>query len=272
MLASDVKNGSGEPIAIYGAGSLGRQVMDICRNGMDYRPVLWLDDDEKYHGRELSNARVLDPKNSATPAILKTHGVETILMAIPSVTGTRMKELLESLRTFNCRVQTLPSIDDIMENRVTTRDARTLPLEELIGRQPVAPDMNLMRKNISGKVVMVTGAGGSVGSELCRQIFQLQPAVLVLFDVSEAAMYQIECDLIALRRECIEGGSEIHCVLGNVVFKEDISHTIRRYSVHTLFHAAAYKHVPMVESNPQPAVRTNIFGSLATLELSLIHI
>ncbi len=265
-VASDATTGAGVPIAIYGAGALGRQVMEICRNGQEYRPILWLDDNEKYHGRELSKARVLDPKDPDTPGVLKAHGVETILMAIPSVSGGRMKELLESLRTFNCRVQTLPSIDDIMANRVTARDAKTLPLEELIGREPVAPDMDLMRKNITGKVVMVTGAGGSVGSELCRQILPLHPTALVLFDVSEAALYRIDSDLGQMDLRDI---APIHCVLGNVTSKSELTHTISSYGVQTLFHAAAYKHVPMVESNPQPAIRTNIFGSLATLEAAI---
>lgn len=265
-LASDAKSGSGEPIAIYGAGALGRQVMQICHNGVDYRPVVWLDDDKKYHGRVLSKARVLDPKDPATPSLLKAQGVETILMAIPSVGSAHMKQLLESLRNFDCRVQTLPSIDDIMANRVTTRDAQTLPLEELIGRQSVAPDTNLMRNNVTGKAVMVTGAGGSVGSELCRQLLPLEPAALILFDVSEAAMYQIDSDL---KEMCQAGAPPVHCVLGNVVFKNEVAHTIRKYAVKTLFHAAAYKHVPMVESNPQPAVRTNVFGSLATLEAAI---
>ena len=110
--------------------------------------------------REIAKVRVVDPKDPDTPALLKAHGVETILMAVPSVSSARMKEVLESLRSFDCRVQTLPSIDDIMSDRVTTRDAQTLPLEELIGREQVAPDMQLMQKNVTGKVVMVTGAGG----------------------------------------------------------------------------------------------------------------
>ncbi len=266
-LASDATSEAGEPIAIYGAGALGRQVMQICRNGIDYRPVLWLDDDAKHHGRMLSNARVLDPKDPATPELLKRHGVETILMAIPYVSGALMKELLESLQTFNCRIQTLPSFEDIMANRVTTQDVKTLPLEELIGRVPVSPDTELMSKNITAKVVMVTGAGGSVGSELCRQILPLQPACLVLFDVSEAALYQIDSDLQKIRQ-----GADlppVHCVLGNVIFKNELTHTIKTYGVQTLFHAAAYKHVPMVENNPQPAIRTNIFGSLAVLEAAI---
>ncbi len=266
-LASDATSVAGEPIAIYGAGALGRQVMQICRNGVEYRPVVWLDDDEKMHGRTLSKALVLDPKDPATPGLLKSRGVETILMAIPSVSAGHMKQLLESLRNFDCRVQTLPSIDEIMANRVTARDARTLPLEELIGRQPVAPEMALMRKNITGKVVMVTGAGGSVGSELCRQILPLEPSSLVLFDVSEAALYLIESDLKQLSADL--KATPIHCVLGNVVFKNELSHTITSYGVQTLFHAAAYKHVPMVESNPQPAIRTNVFGSLATIEAAI---
>ena len=273
-LADGTTSDRGAPIAIYGAGALGRQVMHICRNGVDYRPVVWLDDNTKYHGRELSKLRVLDPKDKSTPALLKAKGIETILMAIPHVDGSRMKELLESLQTFDCRIKTLPSIEDIMENRVTTRDAKTLPLEELIGRQPVVPDADLMRKNITGKVVMVTGAGGSVGSELCRQILPLSPKALVLFDISEAAMYQIESDLKNLSAELkADGDSQqapsVHCVLGNVVFKSELVHTLSTYSVQTLFHAAAYKHVPMVESNPQPAIRTNIFGSLATVEAAI---
>jgi len=233
--------------------------------------VVWLDDNTKYHGRELSKLRVLDPKAQSTPAMLKAKGIETILMAIPYVDGSQMKELLESLQTFECRIQTLPSIEDIMQNRVTTRDAKTLPLEELIGRQPVAPDPDLMRRNITGKVVMVTGAGGSVGGELCRQILPLSPKALVLFDISEAAMYQIDSDLkiFSVELEADQQVPPIHCVLGNVVFKNELIHTLRTYSVQTLFHAAAYKHVPMVESNPQPAIRTNVFGSLATVEAAI---
>ncbi len=273
-LADGATADRGVPIAIYGAGALGRQVMQICRNGVDYLPVVWLDDNAKYHGRELSKLMVLDPKAPSTPAMLKSRGIETILMAIPHLDGSRMKELLESLQTFDCRVQTLPSIEDIMENRVTTRDAKTLPLEELIGRQPVAPDPALMRKNITDKVVMVTGAGGSVGSELCRQILPLAPRALVLFDISEAAMYQIDSDLKALSAELAaddEGRHlpAVHCVLGNVVFKSELLHTLNTYAVQTLFHAAAYKHVPMVESNPQPAIRTNVFGSLAAVEAAI---
>jgi len=267
VLTTEAANSVGEPIAIYGAGALGRQVMQICRNGLEYRPVLWLDDDNKYYGRTLAEARVLDPKDPATPGILKSHGVETILMATPSVTGAKMKALLESLQTFDCRVQTLPSIDDIMANRVTTRDARTLPLEELIGRQPVAPDMELMGKNITDKVVMVTGAGGSVGGELCKQILRLSPASLILFDISEAALFQIESEIKKLNND--DTSVPIHCVLGNVIFQQEVSHVLAVHGVQTLFHAAAYKHVPMVESNPQPAIRTNVFGTLATLNAAL---
>lgn len=266
-IASDAMNISGVPIAIYGAGALGRQVMQICRNGSEYRPVLWLDDDRKIHGRTLAQAKVLDPQDPNTPEKLKKYGVETILMAIPHVKGSRMKELLESLQSFNCVVKSLPSIEDIMANRVTSRDIQTLPLEELIGRKQIAPDATLMSKNITGKVVMVTGAGGSVGSELCRQIIQLKPTAIVLFDVSEAALYLIDSEL----RKMIDSGLgiaalQISSVLGNVVFKDEVAHVIKSHGVKTLFHAAAYKHVPMVEKNPQPAIRTNVFGTLATLE------
>ncbi len=266
-IAADKLNSIGEPIAIYGAGALGRQVVQICNNGSEFRPVLWLDDDAKLHGRTVAGAPVLDPKDPRTPALLKEHHVDTILMAIPSVGGS-MKELLESLRNFDCRVQTLPSIDDIMANRVTSRDAKTLPLEELIGRKQVNPDAALMTKNITDKAVMVTGAGGSVGGELCRQILPLNPSVLILFDVSEAALYTVQSDLNVLQ-ELNGNTTPVVCVLGNVVFKNDVAHVLNTYGIQTLFHAAAYKHVPMVESNPQPAIRTNVFGSLATLEASI---
>jgi FlaA1/EpsC-like NDP-sugar epimerase len=270
-LVGENTNDTGRPIAIYGAGELGRQVMQICRNGTQYRPVLWLDDDKKYHNRYLANARVLDPKHVTTPDLLKAHGVNTILMAIPNIGTGRMKEVLESLQSFNCSVKTLPSISDIMANRVNALDAKTLPLEELIGRQPVAPDMALMRKNITNKVVMVTGAGGSVGSELCRQILPLQPAALVLFDISEPAMYEIDSNLKAMLDEFPPESVHppIISMLGNVCFKEQLEYAIRKYSVQTLFHAAAYKHVPMVEMNPQPAIRTNIFGTRAAVEAAI---
>jgi len=259
----------GVPTAIYGAGVLGRQVMRICRDGSDYRPVVWLDDDEKYHGRSLAQALILDPKADDTPARLQELGVETILMAAPSISSQHMKGVLQSLQRFNCTVRTLPSINDIMANKVTSKDIKQFPFEAMIGRSPVEPDMKLMRKNIDGRVVMVTGAGGSVGSELCRQIFPLRPAALILFDVSEAATYKIKSDLDTLSAESKGEIPRVHCVLGNVVFKGEIAHAIQSYSVQTLFHAAAYKHVPLVESNPQPAVRTNIFGSLATLEAAI---
>ena len=270
-LVGENANETGKPIAIYGAGELGRQVMQICRNGTQYRPVLWLDDDRKYHNRYLANARVLDPKHVTTPDLLKAHGVNTILMAIPNIGTGRMKEVLESLQSFNCSVKTLPSISDIMANRVNALDAKTLPLEELIGRQPVAPDMALMTKNITDKVVMVTGAGGSVGSELCRQILPLQPAALVLFDVSEPAMYEIDSNLKSLLDDFPEDQRHppVVCMLGNVCFKEQLQFAISKHSVQTLFHAAAYKHVPMVEMNPQPAIRTNIFGTLAAVEAAI---
>ncbi len=261
----------GVPTAIYGAGYLGRQVMQICRDGSDYRPVVWLDDDAKYHGRRLARAEILDPQDPATPARLKQLEVQTILMAVPSVSGAEMKGLLESLRRFNCSIRILPSIKDIMANRVTSRDAKRLPLEELIGRQPVAPDMQLMIKNVTGKVVLVTGAGGSVGSELCRQILPLRPTGLVLFDVSEAAMYNIEEALCQLSDSMPDGQNrvDIQCVIGDVTKKQDVENTISRYGVQTLFHAAAYKHVPMVEKNPLPAVRTNIGGTRTTLEAAI---
>ena len=269
--ASGRRSEKGVPAAIYGAGALGRQVMQIFRNGADYRPVVWLDDDAKNHGRRLAQAEILDPKDSATPARLKQMGVETILMAIPSVSGSKMKDLLESLRRFDCRVRTLPSIDDIMANRVTSSDAKKLPLEELIGREQVAPDMTLMIRNITGKVVMVTGAGGSVGSELCRQILPLRPSRLVLLDVSEAAMYQIDQSLKQLGETLPEGQNipDIRCVIGNVARKADVANAIAGFGVQTLFHAAAYKHVPMVEMNPQPAVRTNILGTMNTLDAAI---
>ena len=259
----------GKPAAIYGAGGLGRQVMRICRDGSEYRPVVWLDDDTKYHGRKLAQAEILDPKDPLTPIRLKHLGVETILMAIPSVGAGRMKELLESLRRFDCSIRTLPSIDDIMANRVTSRDAKRLPLEELIGRKPVAPDMTLMIRNVTGKVVLDTGAGGSVGSELCRQILPLRPEKLVLFDVSEAAMYLIEQSLRKVSLPEGQNAPEICCVIGNVTLRDDIHNAIAGFGVQTLFHAAAYKHVPMVEINPKPAVRTNIIGTLTTLEASI---
>jgi len=273
--ATTTRVSAGVPIAIYGAGALGRQVMQICRNGVEYQPVFWLDDNKKLQGRNLAQAKVLDPKDSSTPRILKEHGVETILMAIPSVGVGRMKQLLESLQAFNCSVKTLPSISDIMANRVTSRDAKSLPLEEIIGRQPVEPVPELMCKNITGKVVMVTGAGGSVGSELCRQIIRLKPSALVLLDISEAALYQIEQNLLTLvDSDETEGAAEckhvpMHCVLGNVILKENIAFTIAKHGVQTLFHAAAYKHVPLVESNPQAAIKTNILGTLATVEAAM---
>lgn len=251
------------PVLIYGAGEAGRQLLQALDQSRNYRPALFVDDNAAVHGSEIGGVRVIAP--SRAPDHIARMGVKTALLAISDAYPDGRRRAAKMLTDLGLEVRVIPSVADLVSGRVRISELRRVRVEELLGREPVPPIPELMSKTTSGKSVMVTGAGGSIGSELCRQILEQGPKRLVLLDVSEYALYRIHEDL--LERTAATGSQcEIVPVLGSVVRKDLVSRTIRENGVDTLLHAAAYKHVPLVEANVMEGVRNNVFGTEAVAD------
>ncbi len=250
------------PVIIYGAGSSGRQLKASLDNGADFAPVAFIDDAKQLHGREIGGCRVYPP--SKTAKLVAEFKVRSILLAMPSATRQQRKVILEQIEPLAMHVQTVPGMADIVSGRSRLSEIREVSIEDLLGRDPVAPSQELLDANIRGKTVLVTGAGGSIGSELCRQILKQEPRLLLILEMSEFALYKIEQELIEISRE-----SKIVSVLGSVLDEGRIDDVLKRYEVQTLFHAAAYKHVPLVELNPIEGIRNNVLGTLQLVRSAL---
>jgi FlaA1/EpsC-like NDP-sugar epimerase len=251
------------PVLIYGAGEAGRQLLQALDQSRNYRPAIFVDDNAAVHGSEIGGVRVIAPLHAAEQ--IARLGVKTALLAISDAHPEGRRRAAKMLTDLGLEVRVIPSVADIVSGRVRISELRRVKVEELLGREPVPPIPALMSKTTSGKSVMVTGAGGSIGSELCRQILEQGPKRLVLFDASEYALYRIREDL--LEKTAASGSQcEIVPVLGSVVRKDLISRTIRENGVETLFHAAAYKHVPLVEANVVEGVHNNVFGTEAVAD------
>jgi FlaA1/EpsC-like NDP-sugar epimerase len=254
------------PVLVYGAGSSGQQLVASLLRGNDYLPLAIVDDNPALHGNEVNGLRVIAPQEM--PGIVENFGVELVLLAMPRVPRSRRREIIEQLADFGVRVRTVPNMDDIITGRAGTSDIVDVSEEDLLGRDPVAPDPALMAANIRGKGVMVTGAGGSIGSELCRQILREAPRDLVLFEQSEAALYTILMELRALA-ETLAEPPRLHAILGSVQSQGRLHDTLTRHRIDTVFHAAAYKHVPLVEDNVAEGLRNNVFGTKTMLEAAI---
>jgi len=247
-------------VVIYGAGASGRQLLLSLRQGTEYDPVAFLDDSPDLQNRVISGCDVYVP--SALGELIEEDDIAAVLLAIPSATRAQRKAIINRLEPFGVRVQTIPGIADLVSGRATYNEIRDVAVEDLLGRDPIEPDRTLMAANISNKRVLVSGAGGSIGSELCRQIIRQKPKTIVLFEVSEFALYTIEQELLDIRRcEGIE--AEVIPLLGSVQDQRRVEAALRCFHVDTIYHAAAYKHVPMVEHNVVEGVRNNVFGTLA---------
>jgi FlaA1/EpsC-like NDP-sugar epimerase len=255
-------------VVIYGAGSAGVQLASALELGREYRPVAFIDDDRLLHKRKINGLRIY-PLSSLS-YLIERHQVSDVLLAIPSAKRSRISELIRLLEPYAIHVMSMPGLSDIAQGRVTVDALQEVDIADLLGRDPVAPDQALLRATISGKVVMVTGAGGSIGSELCRQIIPLQPLSLILFELSEFALYAIEKELNHLLTKA-KGSRpiEIIAVLGSVTNAKRIEKICKAFNVQTIYHAAAYKHVPMVEKNPGEAVWNNIFGTFRAAQAAI---
>ena len=247
---------------IYGAGSAGRQLASAMANSPEIRVVGFLDDDDRLHGHVLNGLPIHNPADLAD--LLLEARVTDVLLALPSVPRQRRNEILQFLGPHKVAVRTLPSVSDIATGKVGMSDVRELDIDDLLGREPVKPNGLLLNLNTHGKTVLVTGAGGSIGSELCRQIIKTGPRQLLLLETSEFALYQIHQELSGLDAE-----AEIVPLLGSVCDEVRMHEVMDTWKPHTVYHAAAYKHVPLVEHNPAEGVRNNVWGTKVCAEAAV---
>ncbi|MDK9737714.1 polysaccharide biosynthesis protein [Vibrio sp. D404a] len=253
-------------VLIYGAGVAGLQLADLLRQGKDYHPVAFIDDDRKKHKTTMHGITVYRPKY--LDKIIKKHGISTILLAVPSASQLQKKKIIQSLAKLHIEVLTIPNLDDLVNGKLSIGQLKEVSIDDLLGRVAVAPQAEFMEANIKNKVVMVTGAGGSIGSELCRQIVQNKPRTLILFDVSEFNLYQIEHELsqMIMNEQLL---INVVPLLGSVQQPNRSVEVMKAFEVNTVFHAAAYKHVPLVEHNVIEGVRNNIFGTVYTAKAAI---
>ncbi len=246
-------------LLIYGAGESGAQTAAAIANARQFVLVGFVDDDRAKVGRSINGVPVFPP--SRIEEIVKRRNVTEILLALPSASRTRRNRIIEALSAVPVHIRTLPGMSDLASGRVSLRDFKELDVEDLLGRDPVIPDATKLARNIHAQVVLVTGAGGSIGSELCRQIVIQKPRSLILLDHNEFGLYSIHQDLLAL---CAVNHLVVDIVplLGSVASARRLKEVFGIYRPDCVYHAAAYKHVPLVESNPAQGIANNVFGTL----------
>ena len=256
-----------EPVIIYGAGSSGMQLVVALQNGDQYLPVAFVDDSHTMLGSTVHGIRVYSP--NSLYELIESYLVRQILLAIPSATHTERKEILNRLEHLPVHVKTVPDLFDMVSGKVNVDQVRDIDIEDLLGRDIVPPNPELLGACINGQSVMVTGAAGSIGSELCRLIININPRRLILLDSFEYGLYEIENELREELKD-IENGEKIEIValLGSVCNRVQMESVIQSFSVDTVYHVAAYKQVPMVEKNIVEGVQNNIFGTLISAQVA----
>ncbi|EFZ0937355.1 polysaccharide biosynthesis protein, partial [Shigella sonnei] len=254
------------PVLIYGAGESGRQLLPALMQAKEYFPVAFVDDNPRLHKAVIHGVTVY-PSDKLS-YLVDRYGIKKILLAMPSVSKSQRQKVITRLEHLPCEVLSIPGMVDLVEGRAQISNLKKVSIDDLLGRDPVAPDAKLMAENITGKAVMVTGAGGSIGSELCRQIVRYKPAKLVLFELSEYALYAIEKELSALCDKEVLNVPVIP-LLGSVQRQNRLQMVMKSFGIQTVYHAAAYKHVPLVEHNVVEGVRNNVFGTLYCAESAI---
>ncbi len=253
-------------VAVYGAGAAGNQLVAALRLGRGMRPVAFIDDDPNLYNRSISGLRVYSPKH--IQQMIDETGCNEILLAIPSASRARRREVLEMLEHYPLHVRSVPGFMDLASGRVKVEDIQEVDIADLLGRDAVPPQQALFERCIRRKVVMVTGAGGSIGSELCRQIISNKPKALLLFEHSEFNLYSIHIEL----ERAIERASlpiKLVPILGSIRNPDRLLDVMRTWQVETIYHAAAYKHVPMVEHNVAEGVLNNVLGTMNTAQAAV---
>ena len=262
---SILKRASRPKVLIYGAGTTGRQLAAAMANSHEMQVAGFLDDDDRLHGHVLNGQPIYNPADLDNLAT--TLNISDVLLAMPSLSRKRRNEILSQIRVARVAVRTLPSVTDLAQGKVSISDLRELDIDDLLGREPVTPNHILLVKNIVGKVVLVTGAGGSIGSELCRQILAVNPAKLLLIEQSEFALYAIHQEL----EEKLAGldvamPPVLVPLLASVQDDDRMREIMSTWHPDTVYHAAAYKHVPLVEHNPAAGIKNNVLGTLRTAQ------
>jgi FlaA1/EpsC-like NDP-sugar epimerase len=252
-------------VVIYGAGSAGRQLATVLKQSSIYKPAAFIDNNSELLGQSIHGIKVV-PRDDLGQ-LIKTKNVTEVLLAIPSLSRAERNEIINYLEPYQVLVRSLPSVSELTQGKLRVADLRDVSIKDLLGRDSVVSSKELLGLNITNKVVMVTGAGGSIGAELCRQILTLKPQVLVLYDQSEFALYGIHKELVDVGMPNVE----ILSMLGSVTNRKRLSHILGRFDVNTIYHAAAYKHVPMVELNNGEGVVNNIFGTLSCAQVAIDH-
>lgn len=245
-------------VVIYGAGASGTQLAMSLRT--THFVAGFLDDKTSLHGREVAGHRVYPP--AALSRLVEDYGVKQVLLTMPSISQARRKEIVSYLAGKGVTVRFLPAADQLVEGDYLVSQIKEIQIDDLLGRSSVPPDLDLIEEMVAGRTIMVTGAGGSIGSELCRKIANWGPKLIVLYEANEFALYQIERELTALKEgQCVP-------VLASVTDEQRVRHTISTYAVDAVFHAAAHKHVPLVEANALEGIRNNVFGTHTVAKLA----
>lgn len=256
-----LKHASRSKVLIYGAGNTGRQLVAAIANSHEMRVVGFLDDDDRLHGHVLNGQLIYNPADLVNLVTRLT--ISDVLLAMPSLSRKRRNEILSHIRTARVAVRTLPNVADLAQGKVSISNLRELDIDDLLGREPVIPNHILLAMNVRSKVVMVTGAGGSIGSELCRQILAVGPSKLLLIEQSEFSLYGIHQEL----EEKLYGRDIVLLpLLASVQDDERMREIMSTWHPDTVYHAAAYKHVPLVEHNPAEGIKNNVLGTMRTAQ------
>lgn len=253
-------------VAVYGAGEGGMQLISSLKKSAEYKPALLVDDNKSFHGVIMGGLRVISPADLQTQ--LAAKGIKKVFLAMPSISRTRKKAIWSTLSNLNCEVMELPSYTELIESGDVLTSLKPVSPNQLLGREGVEIDLPEINYAYAGKNILVSGAGGSIGSELCRKIIDIKPKKLVLFEMSEFALYTIEMELGPIANGL---GLELVCVLGSVVDSKRINDAILNNNIEVVLHAAAYKHVPLIEANELEAGRNNILGTKSIAEASLAN-
>jgi FlaA1/EpsC-like NDP-sugar epimerase len=259
-------NLNAKPVVIFGAGAAGAQLCSSLHTSAHFRPVAFVDENARVRGARLCGLRVYSPEN--LPDLRRSHGVGLVFLALPSASRRRRGEILDGLSAQGFKVQTVPDISEIVSGKARLEEVRDIDVNDLLGRDPVPPNASLLSACIRGKSILVTGAGGSIGSELCRQIMELAPRRLIMFEVSELALYEIDREVRSVNAR-LGNRIELVALLGNAHHKQRVREIITTFGVQTVYHAAAYKHVPIVEHNMIEGIYNNIFATFNTAEAAM---
>ena len=250
-------------VLIYGAGSAGRELCTALYQSSEYNPVAFVDNSVELYHQSINGLEVYNEDDIED--LIQKHNIKEVLLALPSISRRRRNEIIAILNPLPINVRSLPSVSELAQGKVKIDDLRDVSIKDLLGREPVKPNEELLKLNITGKVVLVTGAGGSIGSELCRQIILQKPKQLILYEINEFSLYNVEQEFDKIQMSHVE----ILPVIGSVRDRNRFQNVVKHFSVQTIYHAAAYKHVPLVEYNNSEGVLNNTFGTLIAAEVAL---